>query len=243
MKYENKTILELKDICKKRDISGYSKLNKDELIRLIKKHLPKKKSISPKSKTIKSKIIKEKKMKGGEGEGTKLYIILTGKVKIERTGQNNVYNNVYNNYTDKYSITLDNEYTIDTIRDLTKAQLTEILRQKDYYNSDIYKTYIKNKDTTILSVALGNEVFYTSEDKEGIEKYITNSKSIKLTNLFNEIFTDSKFLNKRSTHNTHKALNREHVNGKVSVSNNSSSIEPFQGNTKKGIFGLGFMGL
>jgi len=42
MKYETKTILELKNICKKRDISGYSKLNKNELILLIKKNLSKK---------------------------------------------------------------------------------------------------------------------------------------------------------------------------------------------------------
>lgn len=55
MKYENKTIIELKDICKRREIKGYSKLNKSELIRLIKKNL------SKPSKTYKTKSVKNER--------------------------------------------------------------------------------------------------------------------------------------------------------------------------------------
>ena len=38
LKYENNTIEELKKICKQNNISGYSKLNKKELIKLLKKN-------------------------------------------------------------------------------------------------------------------------------------------------------------------------------------------------------------
>ena len=37
LKYENNTVEELKKICKQNNISGYSKLNKKELIKLLKK--------------------------------------------------------------------------------------------------------------------------------------------------------------------------------------------------------------
>ena len=35
MNYETKTVVQLKEICKKKSISGYSKLNKKELIKAI----------------------------------------------------------------------------------------------------------------------------------------------------------------------------------------------------------------
>ena len=38
LKYENNTVEELKKICKQNNISGYSKLNKKELIKLLKKN-------------------------------------------------------------------------------------------------------------------------------------------------------------------------------------------------------------
>ena len=38
LKYENNTIEELKKMCKQNNISGYSKLNKKELIKLLKKN-------------------------------------------------------------------------------------------------------------------------------------------------------------------------------------------------------------
>ena len=38
LKYENNTVEELKKICKNNNISGYSKLNKKELIKLLKKN-------------------------------------------------------------------------------------------------------------------------------------------------------------------------------------------------------------
>lgn len=41
MNYETKTVVQLKEICKKKNISGYSKLNKKELISFIKKNLKK----------------------------------------------------------------------------------------------------------------------------------------------------------------------------------------------------------
>jgi hypothetical protein len=39
LKYENNTVEELKKICKHNNISGYSKLNKKELIKLLKKNM------------------------------------------------------------------------------------------------------------------------------------------------------------------------------------------------------------
>ena len=41
MNYETKTVVQLKEICKKKNISGYSKLKKKELISFIKKNLKK----------------------------------------------------------------------------------------------------------------------------------------------------------------------------------------------------------
>ena len=38
LKYENNTMEELKKMCKQNNISGYSKLNKKELIKLLKKN-------------------------------------------------------------------------------------------------------------------------------------------------------------------------------------------------------------
>lgn len=38
LKYENNTMEELKKICKQNNISGYSKLNKKDLIKLLKKN-------------------------------------------------------------------------------------------------------------------------------------------------------------------------------------------------------------
>jgi hypothetical protein len=38
LKYENNTVEELKKLCKQNNISGYSKLNKKELIKLLKKN-------------------------------------------------------------------------------------------------------------------------------------------------------------------------------------------------------------
>jgi hypothetical protein len=38
-KYENNTIEELKKMCKQNNISGYSKLNKKDLIKLLKKNM------------------------------------------------------------------------------------------------------------------------------------------------------------------------------------------------------------
>ena len=43
MNYKNLTVSELKSICKKNHIKGYSLLNKDDLIKHIKKNLNKKK--------------------------------------------------------------------------------------------------------------------------------------------------------------------------------------------------------
>ena len=34
----NKTVEELKDICRQKNITGYSKLNKEKLIKLVKKN-------------------------------------------------------------------------------------------------------------------------------------------------------------------------------------------------------------
>lgn len=39
MTYKNKTVEELKNICRIRNIKGYSKLRKDEIIKLIKKNM------------------------------------------------------------------------------------------------------------------------------------------------------------------------------------------------------------
>src|SRR6056300_1444145 len=41
MNYEIKTIIELKEICKKKKLKNYSKLNKKELISFIKKNIKK----------------------------------------------------------------------------------------------------------------------------------------------------------------------------------------------------------
>lgn len=41
MNYQSKTVVQLKEICKNKNISGYSKLNKKELISFIKKNLKK----------------------------------------------------------------------------------------------------------------------------------------------------------------------------------------------------------
>ena len=38
LKYENNTVEELKKLCKQNNISGYSKLNKKELIKILKKN-------------------------------------------------------------------------------------------------------------------------------------------------------------------------------------------------------------
>lgn len=45
LKYENNTVEELKKICKNNNISGYSKLNKKELIKLLKKNIKSDKKI------------------------------------------------------------------------------------------------------------------------------------------------------------------------------------------------------
>jgi len=45
LKYENNTVEELKKMCKKNNISGYSKLNKKELIKLLKKNIKSDKKI------------------------------------------------------------------------------------------------------------------------------------------------------------------------------------------------------
>ena len=37
-KYENKTMEELKEMCRQKNISGYSKLNKEDLLKLVKKN-------------------------------------------------------------------------------------------------------------------------------------------------------------------------------------------------------------
>ena len=59
-KYENMTIEELKKMCRQKNISGYSKLNKLDLIKLYKKNSRGKKVNQNKTK------INYKKMKGGE---------------------------------------------------------------------------------------------------------------------------------------------------------------------------------
>ena len=45
LKYENNTMEELKKMCKQNNISGYSKLNKKELIKLLKKNTKSNKKI------------------------------------------------------------------------------------------------------------------------------------------------------------------------------------------------------
>ena len=37
-KFENKTVEELKEICRQKNITGYSKLKKEDLIKLVKKN-------------------------------------------------------------------------------------------------------------------------------------------------------------------------------------------------------------
>ena len=44
MNYQLKTLVELKEICKKRKLNGYSKLNKQELIQFIQNNSKKRNS-------------------------------------------------------------------------------------------------------------------------------------------------------------------------------------------------------
>lgn len=124
MKYENKTISELKDICKKRDISGYSKLNKDDLIRLIKKHLPKK--TSTKSKKLKGGLQSNDNTESQTTPKTTIIIMLFIGQEVVESGR----------------IELDKIYTIDEIKKLTKNELQEILKKSNYYQTSAYQTYI-----------------------------------------------------------------------------------------------------
>jgi len=173
MKYENKTILELKDICKKRDISGYSKLNKDELIRLIKKHLPKKKSISPKSKIIKSKIIKPKKMKGGEEEGVE------GIVSLNKTIIK-IMLFIGEDMIEAGNVELDRFYSVDKIIELNKKDLVKILKDNKYYETSVYQTYIilkefitkkRNKNNSFFNNIEGNPVLNNEQNRYKYMRY------------------------------------------------------------------------
>ena len=61
MTYKNKTVEELKNICRIRNIKGYSKLRKDEIIKLIKKNMKGGQNVTY-YQTIFNKLIREAKV-------------------------------------------------------------------------------------------------------------------------------------------------------------------------------------
>jgi len=128
MKYENKTIIELKDICKRREIKGYSKLNKSELIRLIKKHLPKT------SKMGKTKSVK--KMRGGDNT---VLSPIQGTVSVKSILTIMLF--IGDNVESSNKVELDKLYDFNNIKKMTVDQLRNMLIKIDYYKYRTIQEY------------------------------------------------------------------------------------------------------
>jgi hypothetical protein len=86
MNYQSKTVVQLKEICKKKNISGYSKLNKKELISFIKKNLK----------------------KGGEDDD--LIVNPTKNLGFNYTNVNCIYNNQKQNLKLNFDYNLHDKY-------------------------------------------------------------------------------------------------------------------------------------
>lgn len=141
MKYENKTIIELKDICKRRGIKGYSKLNKNELIGLINKHL------SKTSKMGKTKSFK--KMKGGDNSEPTLSVLT-------------IMLFIGNNVQSSNKVQLNEFYDLNTIKAMKVDELRNKLIEIGYYKYPTTQQYfilkklveLKEKNNTNLTEKL-----------------------------------------------------------------------------------------
>ena len=160
MNYQKLTVSELKSICKKNHIKGYSYLNKEDLIKIIKKNLNKKKM-----------------MKGGDGNEVIAKrinddIILDKKTLSQLLG-----------YSSEHIFYSDNDFKLysDDIIDLSKCNIIEI--KKDAFPILSATTLIlnNNKITKIEDGAFNNLIYLK-------QLYLNDNQITKIENgIFNEL--------------------------------------------------------
>lgn len=152
MTYKNKTVEELKNICRIRNIKGYSKLRKDEIIKLIKKNMKGGQNVTYQS--IFNKLIEEA---GIKINSNKIYYMSleSDKNATYMFG----YKMVPNNYTNtaKNMIKNPKKYSPTTVYRpiLTMVvrssedgfQSVSSIRVRPIYYSEIQKAFLVEKDS------------------------------------------------------------------------------------------------
>ena len=231
MKYENNTIIELKDICKRREIKGYSKLNKSELIRLIKKNL------SKPCKTYKTyQTIHKKELKGGtnnelvQGNVSIIHSILTVMLFIG------------DDVKSAGTITLDKIYTVENIKSMSFDDLQDMLNKHDYYQNPIVEEYFtlnkriklkKDNNTGEKNLKqIGNNGNSFLKNKKNTKSYIDNSEfkdnePVLVVALDNSIIYSSKpFKSNLLVKEFKESYNKEYRNNrnnKLKIENNNNN--------------------
>ena len=167
MNYEIKTIIELKEICKKKNLKNYSKLNKKELISFIKKNIKKGgngKNNSPKLDFIEK--LKDKELK------IKLYNLI------------NSSNRNYNSYQ---------TFTYDELSKLTSFEQYLIYLNEDFRLFSILKNIFQPKRVKEYGII----IYVKNEEnhKKNYNKSNNYSKEVKILKINNNKLNIFEYLN------------------------------------------------
>jgi len=180
-KYENKTIEELKEMCRQNNINGYSKLNKEDLIKHVKKNMKAKNEKGKQSvqNFYKGEIIDNKKkffskkMKGGNGYTFQTNTELKTAVDMwckETPNKNQEKDKWYDN--EMRNKVLSKYGHISTWDTSKVTNMSKLFFRKDYFNEDISNWDVHN--VTSMYSMFGGAISFTCDLSDWNVQNVTN---------------------------------------------------------------------
>lgn len=150
MDYQKKTVFQLKEICRKNKITGYSKLNKKDLISYIKKNIKK----------GGNKIMFYQKYNNDKNLYTKLQEYFINKNNFTKNELKKL------TYFERYILYLDTYYNIfSNISSNNGQEYYKIIYQKNNINhkKNFSRLYFKNTSGSIKIIKLKNNLEYIND--------------------------------------------------------------------------------